>query len=495
MKVLLLNMPIHFNSWQNLEMPLGILYIASELERHGHTVSMRDYEVEHFNESEFSWYLDKFHPDVVGISFRSSSYVSAKKISILIKNTNLDIKVVLGGHHATAFAKETLKDMAADFVIRGEGEYIMPELLDALERKSDLSKIEGLTYYKDGFLVDNMPAGMIKDLDLLSFPAWHLLNMDKYVTGSILTSRGCPFGCIYCDKGVSTRKVRFRSPQNIYNEMKIFEEKYKKGRLYFIDDYFLLNKKRLSELFSLVSNDKDFKIRWYCQARVDGLDEELLKNAKKTGCEMIIFGVETGDPKELEYINKNATLEDAMRAMELTKKARIRSRANFMIGFPMSTHETVSNSIRFARKINADLYRFFIVSPLPNTILWDRVQQMHPEIADVSWDKFDFYSPSFDTAGMKKEDLVKYVLVAYLYVLKDKVLWELTLGFFPRFIRLVARFIKNRRLRGNLSVVFPACVNLFLEGWFILRNLPAEKRLSCIKGIVKLERKLNKNVN
>jgi len=469
MKVLLLNMPVQFNSWQNLEMPLGIAYIASELEKHNHKVLIKDYEVEYFEKEHFWNELNGFKPDVVGISFRSSSYNSAKKITALIKEINPSIQIILGGHHATAFPEDTLRNLSADLIVRGEGEHVMAKLLNALNSSSSLADIPNITYRYNGKILTNASAGDIDNLDGLSFPAWDLLPIEKYVTGSILTSRGCPFSCIYCDKGVSTKKVRFRSPQNIYQEIVAFEKEYKKGRIYFVDDYFFLNKKRLLELFDLIINDGNLNFKWYCQARVDGIDSEMIKRAKKSGCDMIIYGIETGDEEELKYINKNATC--------------IKTRANFVMGVPISTHKTISNSIRFAKKIDADLYRFFIVSPLPNTILWDRIERLQPKLASIGWDKFDFYTPSFDTVELRKEDLVMYVMAAYLYVLKDKIMKELIIELIPRLAKLLYLVFKNRRIRGNLSVTFPTCVNLFLEEWFILRRIRRNERLSYIKNM------------
>ena len=217
MKILLVNTPIRFNSWQNLEMPLGIAYIAAELEKCRHQVAIKDYEVEFFSTEQLEKDVSDFNPDIIGISFRSSSYGAAKKIAAFIKSIKPDIYIVLGGHHASAFSKETLMDIPADFVVRGEGEYVMRDLVEMISKKWDFAKISGLTYRFNGQIIDSPPAENIADLDSISFPAWHLLPIDKYVTGSILTSRGCPFDCIYCDKGVSTRRVRFRAIETIYN--------------------------------------------------------------------------------------------------------------------------------------------------------------------------------------------------------------------------------------------------------------------------------------
>lgn len=490
MKVLLLNMPIRFNSWQNLEMPLGIAYIAAELEQNGFLVYVKDYEVEFFEETEFKNELNRLAPDAIGISFRSSSYASAKKICALIKEHNPHIKIILGGHHASAFPEETLEDMQADFVVRGEGEYTIPQILRALDNKSSLNGIKGLTYSNKATVISNSGENIVENLDALAFPAWHLLRIDKYVTGSILTSRGCPFSCIYCDKSISTRSVRFRSPENIYREILAFEGKYKKYRIYFVDDYFFLDKNRLSRIFDLIINNHETKFKWYCQARVDGPDITILKKARKSGCEMIIYGIESGDENELEYMNKKTTLKEAESAVRLTRKAGIKTRANFMIGFPISTYKTIDNSVRFAKRINADLYRFFIVSPLPNTILWERLEKQYPQLSGVGWDKFDFYSPSFDTVEIRKEDLVKCVMAAYFYVLKGKVLGELSIKLPWRLARLLYLVFRSARIRGNLSVIFPACVNLFLEEWLILRRVKVYERLRYIKDAFKITSKI-----
>lgn len=489
MKILLLNMPIRFNQWQNLEMPLGISYIAGMLARASHQVWIKDYEVEKFHRDDFAREIKELRPDLVGLSFRSSSYNSAKRLSHLMKEIDKDIPVVLGGHHVSAFAQETLRDLSADFAICGEGEFAMLELIGALQGKGNLENIAGLVYRKDADIKSNGAAKEIANLDSLSFPAWDVLSMDRYLTASVLSTRGCPFRCIFCDKGVSSRRVRFRSAESVLQELVLLKEKYGKNQFYFVDDYFLLNKIRTIELLNLIIKNK-LRINWFCQSRVDGLDQELLRLARRSGCQRITFGVETGDEEELRYIDKKTTLRQAEQAVQLTKEAGIEARVNFMVGFPISTPKTVENSIKFAARLKADLYRFFVVSPLPNTILWDRVKEIHPEIVDISWDKFDFYSSSFDTLELKKKELSDYAGAAYLYVLKKPFLKEITFGLIPNLVRVLKSILKTRRIRGNISSSFPYSVNLLLEEWFLIRNLDYKSRLRFLIRIFVLQSRL-----
>jgi len=271
------------------------------------------------------------------------------------------------------------------------------------------------------------------------------------------------------------------------------ERRHKKGKIYFVDDYFSLNKERLLKIFKLISKDKTLNLEWSCQARVDGVDRDILKLAKKTGCNMIIYGIETGDEEELKYINKKTTLEQTEKAVLLTKESGIKTRANFMIGFPNSTHKTIKNSLKFAKKLNADIYRFFIVSPLPNTVLWDRVLKKNPELSKIGWDKFDFYSPCYDTLELKKEEISDYVGAAYLYMLKGLLIKEFTIGLLPNVFKLGRLIIKTKRLRGNISKSFPVFVNLFLELWFIVKGMGLKERLVYLKKIFILERKIRKD--
>ena len=490
MNVLLANMPIKFNLRENLEPPLGICYIGSVLKENGHAVHLKDYEVENLQKEKLKTFLEKEMIDVVGISFRTASYKSSKEFSAMIKEINSDIKIALGGQHATAFPKETLKDIEADFAIKGEGEYVFRDLLSGLEEKKDLSFISGITYkLPDGNIISNNDREPIADIDALPMPLREALPLGKYNIITIITSRGCPFDCIYCDKGVSTRVVKYRSPEKVFEEIRYIAENLGKKRLYIVDDYFFLHKKRLETILDKVIEEK-IPITWVCQARVDGIDGHIIEKAKNAGCEQIMFGIESGDERELKYIRKKATNEQAENAVKSTKSYDIIARANFMLGFPISTRDMLENTIRFARKIHPDIVRFFAVSPLPNTDLWRELYGDKFDADKVKWDNVDFFKPNFDTVEIKREEISLYVTAAYLYTLKKDFLKEITLYLIPNLSKLAYLWVKTGKLRGNISKSFPRSVNLILDGLHQIGEMPFSEKVIFLKNAWKLQKKI-----
>lgn len=455
-------MPIKFNKKENLEPPLGISYIGAVLREAGHEVFLKDFEVEFFSKDAICKFIKEKDIEIAGVSFRTASYGSAKIFIKTLRDFKKDLIIMVGGHHATAFSKATISDMSCDIVVRGEGEYVVAEIADAIINKRPFENIKGITYLKDGKILFNEDRAQIIDLDSIPFPARDMLPYQCYTLATIITSRGCSFGCIYCDKGISTKKVQYRSPDNILKEIACITKVFKKHRLYIVDDNFFLKKERTNAILDgIISSGLD--IKWVCQARVDGVDKDMLSKAKKSGCEQIIFGLETGDEKELFYIKKQTTLSQARRAIRLTKLAGIKARANFMLGFPISTHETIKNTIRFAKEIEPDIVKFFVVTPLPNTELWNNIYRSKDVTASIDWSNFDFYNPNFETEGLKRRDITLYIIAGYWHVLKKKFLFESTIFLIPNLGRLFLKSMRTGKLRGSISQYFPASVSLIQD--------------------------------
>ncbi|MFC1698998.1 B12-binding domain-containing radical SAM protein [Candidatus Omnitrophota bacterium] len=490
MNILLANMPIKFNSRENLEPPLGIVYIAGVLEKNAKNVYLKDFEVEDFSESILAETLKKYNIDLVGVSFRTASYCSAKHFVNLAKKINRDLKIVIGGHHATAFPESALKDIECDIAVRGEGEYAFLDVVEALEKDKSLQEITGISFKDNGRILHNPGRKPIENLDLVPYPARHLLPVDKYTIMTILTSRGCPFSCIYCDKGVSGKKVNLRSPENVYQEILDIDKRFGKKRLYVVDDFFFLHKQRLNKLLDMMISNENLNISWICQARVDGVDEELLNKAKRSGCAQIMYGVETGDKSELAYIRKESTLEQAAEAIRLTKKTGIVTRTNFMLGFPISTRKSMENTIKFAKQASPDIVRFFSVSPLPNTELWNNIYGESVDLENFRWDEFDFYNPDFSPAELTKDDITSYAIFGYFYILGQRVRSEIIIGLVPNLIKLFSVILKTGRVRGNISLRFPATVNLSLDFWHLIKNKKFSKKLNLIHRAISIRKRI-----
>jgi len=488
MNVLLANMPIKFNARENLEPPLGISYIGAVLKEDANNVYLRDYEVEDFNAKNLEQFIKKHDIQVIGVSFRTASYKSAKKFTRALKDINPGIKVVLGGQHTTAFPKETLRDMAADIAIRGEGEYVFRDLIRRMKKRTGFEGLNGITYVNEEYeIVSNGNADPIKDIDALPMPFRDGLALEKYNVITVITSRGCPFNCIYCDKGVSTRIVKYRSPERIFQEIRYIVKVLKKNRLYIVDDYFLLNRKNLENILDRIIEEK-MALKWTCQARVDGIDKSIIEKAKKAGCEQIMFGIESGDERELEYMRKGATNRQAEEAVSITKEYGITARANFMLGFPISTIEMMRNTVRFAKKIRPDIVRFFAVAPLPNTDLWRNLYGDKFDANSMNWDSIDFFKPNFDTAEIKKGEISLYVSAAYWYVLKADFLREISVFLLPNILKLFCLCFKTGRIRGNISRAFPRSVNLLLDNAHQLVGLSFRERFRFLAKVWKLEK-------
>lgn len=494
MNILLANMPIQFNKRENLEPPLGICYLASVLkDLKDVKVNLRDYEITPFSGEALNDDLSKLKIDILGVSFRTASYGSAKEFIKAARAINRDIFIVVGGHHATAFPEETLADLGCNAVVRGEGEYAFKELVERLMEDLSPEDLEGITYKNrdSGDIVSNRPRPPIEDIDKLPWPAREFLNSEDYNVMTILTSRGCPFNCIYCDKGISTRKVKYRSADDIFEEMKYIATRLNKKRLYIVDDHFFLNRNRLEPVLDKMIKE-NLGVKWTCQARVDGISEDILQKAKQAGCEQIMYGIETGDETELKYMRKEATLSEAEDAVRFTKNTGITARVNFMLGFPISTRDTIRNTISFARRVRPDIVRFFAVSPLPNTDLWDDIYGKGYIPENLNWDDIDFFRPSFDIKGIPREELSLYVTAAYWHVLKSDFIKEVTLGFLPRLVKLFYLAFKTKKFRGNFSKTFPRSVNLVLDNLHQIKGKGPRQIFAFFSKVRRLEKTLER---
>ncbi|MGQ9666194.1 MAG: B12-binding domain-containing radical SAM protein [Anaerolineae bacterium] len=376
-----------WNQMVNSYPSLGLGYLAAVLERRGDEVRIFDFGLDPRRPLEEE-VLDvlAFRPDVIGLTAMTTSYHSAEQtISLLRAGTHAPM--VLGGPHATVFPERTLREQPAlDYLVFGEGEETMLELMEVIEGRRDPATVAGLCYRRAGQVMCNPARPLIRDLDALPFPARHLFQLERYPLYApdggrlltVLTSRGCPYNCSYCFKGIVGRTYRQRSPENLIQELKELIRTYGIHNFYFIDDLFTLDVKRLNVLLDMMIAE-GLDIRWQCLARVDRVTPELLRRMAAAGCRQIHYGIESGDQEILERVGKRITLEQVRQAVRWTAEAGIRSKGYFMLGLPGDTEETMEQTIQFAASLDLDDAMFSLTTPFPGTRLWEELVARSPE--------------------------------------------------------------------------------------------------------------------
>ncbi|MCX9011539.1 MAG: radical SAM protein [Candidatus Methanoperedens sp.] len=415
--------------------PLGIAYIAAVLERESHKVSILDYTTSIVGSKPYpevtEEFFNSFKADAVGLSVLTPHYSSFREIAEIIKSLDKDIPIIAGGPHPSALPEETLSETFVDIVVRGEGEKTMSELIPALENGATLDGLAGISYKKGGRIIHNISRRPVEDINKLPFPARHLLRMNDYKVANIMSSRGCPYGCVYCFK-TDGSKYRMRSPESFVDEIGEMVYMYKKTFLNFYDDLFTFDRGRVLQICDLIL-ERNLSIKFRINSRVDTVDTVMLERLREAGCVSISYGVESGDEEILRKIRKNIKIEDVKKAFQMTRDAGISTVSNFMLGFPWETKKSIENTIRLGEelfkislenKFRGAIYSpeniyINIVTPYPGTAIWD-IAKERGMLENVDFDKLhitvpNYFSiddfkgkPIFETPDLKREDIIDY---------------------------------------------------------------------------------------
>lgn len=396
--------------------PLGILYLASVLEKEGYDVEVYDMMLPHHRSIPQSVLEEA---SFVGITVCTSGYAHAKEVSTYVK-TKTDTPVVMGGPHVTFAAEETVKEGIADVVVRREGEETILELAQYFARKKgDLKDIKGITYSKNCISTPDRP--FIENLDVLPFPARHHLELAKYELGAhIITGRGCPHRCIFCAAGpLSGYRYRVRSPENVVEEIKECSLRYEVDHFLFADDTFTAFPERTAAICSLLKEIRT-PITWTCECRANNVTPSLLKVMADAGCIRVQFGVESGSDSILRSIHKGITTDMVKKAVSWALDANLRVLCSFVIGHPEDTAETVEQTIAFAEYLEDMGNReqvvvgFAVATPFPGTELYERAQELGVKIHTTDWSSYNFLEPIIDTRYLRRQQLRNYLFGAML---------------------------------------------------------------------------------
>ena len=425
MKVLFVNPPQTASKYKFMGViapPLGIAYMAGVLQENNIDVEILDASAEDMDFKDVEKELLKRKPDLVALTALTPTIGRALETAQVVKETLPDSIVVMGGYHPTFNFIETLEDENVDIVIRGEGEYIMLNLVQALENQSSLHDVKGIVFEDKNSkeIVVNPEAPLIQDLDELPFPALNLLPMKKYRLLDIdnnmttmITTRGCPMQCSFCSSAaMHGKKIRERSVENIVDEIEYLKTNYDIDTIAFMDDTFTLKKRKVMAICDEILK-RNIEIMWGCTSRVDTLDEKLLKKMKEAGCITIFIGVESADQQQLDNMCKNTTIAKIENAFKIAHKLKIRTIASVALGMPGDTKEIMNKTVKFVHKLKPNYAIYSLATPYPGTRFYKEAFEKNL-IKIKDWSKYTLITPILETIDCSLNDMRKIQAKAFM---------------------------------------------------------------------------------
>ena len=433
MRVLFVEPPKDF--WfvmgEYLPPPLGILELAAYLEtrNRGVEIEVLDCQAERVDWKELEARIESFNPDIVAPSALATCNTHTVVRTLeTVKRVDSDIITVVGGQHFTATAQESLEAYPEiDFIVRGEGEETLAELVQTLEGEKPPSKVKGISFKHDGRVIHTTNRTLIKDLDELPFPGYHFVeeNMKKYhfkmmvgaKTGYALieASRGCPHHCTFCSQWrFWGGKWRAKSPKRIADEIEYCYREFGSRFLWLTDDNFGLGRSASRLCDEITSRGIADDIMWFMQARCDDIvkHRDVLPKMRKAGNRWMLVGLESHSPETLETFRKGINPSNARNAMSLLKKNDIFAQATFIIGERRDSHESIRRLLRFVNEVDPDLAIFMVLTPFPGTDLYE-VAKREGWIEDFNWANYDMVHAIMPTENLSREEVQRELYECY----------------------------------------------------------------------------------
>ena len=401
--------------------PLGLLYIAAVLEQNGHAVSVVDAAAERLDVPDTVRRIEATRPDVVGVGSTTVVFETTLLLADALKGARPSLPIVLGGYHVTLLPEEAMRCTSFDIGVVGEGEYTMLDLCEAIAGRRPYEDVQSICFRKpDGTLHFTPARARFKELDQLPFPARHLLPPDLYQPipidehaspkFSMITSRGCPHACAFCQKAKSG--YRSHSPAYIADEVEHLARDFGARDIAFVDSLFCASKKRVAGIMEeFIRRDIPSKVSWTCSSRVEVVDRELLQLMKNAGCWRTRFGIESGSDRVLDFISKGITKEKIRAAVTAAHEVGLRPKAFFIIGHMPDTKETIEETIEFAKSIPLHDVTVQINTLLPKTPqmeVWEREGSKWGRLVNESTDEKSFWEPTFVPWGLEPDDIIGF---------------------------------------------------------------------------------------
>ena len=401
MNVLLINPKIKketqsplFTSLVFSSIPLGLGYIAAFLRQERKlNPKIIDEVTGLLKDDDLKKELDAFRgPLLVGLSCLTSTYSRAVELAEKIKQIKRDTFIVFGGVHPSALPEEGLNTGVVDATVRGEGEITMLEIYDAFISGKGLTGIRGVSYMEGRSVYHNSPREYT-DLNILPKFPYDLFdkNLSCYSDfGMILSSRGCPFNCIFCSNRIVTgKKYRTFSVPYVVDQLDVLIRRYRQKSINFVDDNIVVDKKHFFDLTNaIIENDFHKKAYFTGQCRGEDMNEEVVKQLKKANFRMIYSGIETSSERLMKILKKNERVSDIKRGIEMAHAGGMLTGGAFILGIPTETLAERRDSMRFARELPLDSARFNIPVPYPGTHLFEIAKRENRLHIAKDWKNF-----------------------------------------------------------------------------------------------------------
>lgn len=388
------------------EPPLGLCYLASIVRKAGFDVRIIDAQASGYELTRTLNIIKSFEPHYVGISAATMAISSASELARMIKISESNIKIIIGGSHVSALPSETLQECGFfDAGVIGEGEETLKELVLFLQNNLDLKEVKGITIRREDNLIYRSSERMrIKNLDCLPMPAFELLpeiassyrlptqSLADKRSFSLVTSRGCAGNCSFCDKKVFGNYISMHSAEYVLEMIHILNKKHKITNIMFEDDDFLISKPRIEKLIELI-NKKGLTIQWTAKTRIDAVDKDILKIAKEGGCWQIAYGIESGSQGVLDFYKKGITIEKIKDKIALTKSIGLKIKCFFMLGNPREDKNSINQTIRLINNLDIDDISVTFFTPFPGSRIWPEIQ--HYGNFNKNWQKMSCFEVVF----------------------------------------------------------------------------------------------------
>ena len=438
---------------------LGLLMLGAVLREMGHKVRIIDASAQGLSYEQTLAKAKRFEPDIVALTAVTPSLLKTVKLAEMMKKAFPTVPIVIGGPHFTAVPEQTLLDYPVfDYGVVGEGENTLTELVETLSADKTPLDVSGVAFRENGKVIFGAPRPVIKDLDSLPFPAWDLLDefpghyhpalfkYKKLPSTHIISARGCPNKCIFCDTSVFSRQIRFHSAEYVLEMIGYLVKRFGVKEIIFEDDQFLIKKERVAEICEGLLK-AGWGISWSCSGRVNSVDDpELLRLMKHSGCWQISYGIESGNQHILNFAKKGITIAEIERAVRLTRESGILSKGYFIFGLPHETEKSMKNTIQFAKSIPLNDMSVFTLTPFPGSEMFDIAEQFG--VIEKDFENMNLLDVVYVPNGLSEEKLLSY---------QRRFMWEFYMR--PRIIgNYIIRMLKNPTNLLNMLRAFKGFV-------------------------------------